>query len=217
MYKVLGKNELPKGFCQNVSTLTTREYRNAINEIREVFPNGKILRTISLTSLAILQVCDYNIPPALIKYNGEIDSIFDPEKIWRYCLVGEDVTRPNVDGVIFNESDNIAVAAYSKAAPILVFEDEQGNKAICVIFRKQLEYIEEIFNNIISNMRGNVTLSVPVCTHYNYPDYGTIPDKIKEIASKYLGIKEVVIGSDTETDPDLFGSKDKYNNCVVVW
>jgi hypothetical protein len=196
--------------------LTDEEYKFAIEEIRQVLPPEVVLRTISLTSSDILKATDYRTYPSVIKYD-QINSIFDPEKIWKYCLVGEDVIRPNVDGVIFNESDNIAVAAYSKSAPIIVFEDEQGNKAICVMFRKQLEYIEIIFTNVLSNMGSNVTLSVPVCTHYNYPNYGTIPDKIKEIASNYSKITDVIIGSDTETDPNLFGSKDKYNNCVVVW
>lgn len=221
--QVLGKDCLPMGFCQNPKKIPFIEYHNALKKISEYLPAGAELRTISMTSGSKLEKFKYKIDPKILEYDPDLDAAFNPTKIFCNCENKNDEFRPSADFVIFKKQSqkcskyNIAVAAYSITAPVFVFESET-NIAIGVMLKPQLiEYGEYIFGEIMKKMQGDVKLYVPICTHYNYPGWGAIPDHIRSIAYRFSQITEIEIGRDTETDENLFGSKDQYNNCVVVY
>lgn len=216
---VIGR-ELPKGFCQRTDVFTNEEYWNALDKISACIPKRLHLRTISMTSSAMFKDFDCDaIIPSILKYSKDIDAVLDPEEIFNYCQLGEDSYRPAADFVIFKGSksltpDRIAVVAYSKTAPVLVFEDDYGNIAIGTILKPQLiKYGEWVFNQIYKTMVGPVTLTLPICTKYDYPDFGTIPDYIRSLAEK-VGISDVKIWPNST---NYYGHEDNYNNAVVVW
>lgn len=216
MIKVLG-NSLPKGFCQNISTLTDEEYEEALQIMQEEIGNVEML-TVSMTSSSILNAFKYDVLPRCLKYHSDIKNAFDPRIIWTHCKENIDPERPMIDFVIFNKSDKIAVATYSKAAPVIGFEDDFGNMALGVIFKPQFEkYLKFTTERILKYMEGNVKVTIPVCTHYDYPGFGKIPDYLKQFFSNYPQIKDIIIGADTEKTENLYGSKNVYNNAVIMY
>lgn len=215
--KVLGKNILEKGYCFNTKTMNDEKYYNALATIRSCIPKQTLL-ALPLTDTQTLTNCGYEIPPQIIKYSEDYTIILDPNVIWYYCKNGINHLRPSADFLIFNEDDDIAILAYSKGAPVLVFEDDYGNIAVGILFRQQLiKHGEYIFHTILGQMKGKVKLSVPICTHHYYEDWGTVPDYIKKLCHSYPNITEVCIGVDTEADENLFNHSDSYNNAVIVY
>lgn len=223
MLFVLGKEELKKGFCINTAKLNREEYLKSLDTIRKYTEPNKKLRVISLTSSSILKRFEDHVIPTIVKYNKDIDAIFEPAEIYNNCTWGLDEFRPSADFVIFNNgfgstlNDNIAVAAYSATAPVFVFENQSGQVAIGVLTKPRLiEYGEYVFDKILSQMTGNVKLTIPLCTHYSYPEWGSIPEFISVLAEKFQQITELEFEEDTQTNENLFGYGEKYNNCVVI-
>lgn len=219
MISVVSKSKLEKGFCQNTSILSSEDYLEALQKLEALIPAEKKLLTISMTSSSILNRFAYCVPPAIRKYSKDIECIFNPNSIWDYCKQGLDEVRPSVDIAIFNTKDEVAIATYSKGAPVLVFTDDNGNIAVGTVFRQQLiQYGEYIFDTIMKYLDENIRVFIPVCTHYVYPDFGTIPQYIKKLALKYPErITGIYVGDDTESSSNLFGSKDRYNNCIIAY
>lgn len=229
MYNVLGKDLLPKGFCQKPEKLSKEDYKSALNVIKDNISKVEELklRTICMTSSKTLAEFNCEILPSILQYSSDIDAIFDPKLIRFNCQYECDIVSPSADFVIFsgrrsNNFDGIAIAAFSRTAPIFVFKDNvNGNYAVGVMLKQQLiKYGEYVFETILNSKVGkaeDVTLIIPTCTHYVYPGFGTIPDYIRELAKKFPKISKVIIERNTETDDNLFGNDDEYNNVVVVW
>ncbi len=217
MITVFGKDTLKKGFCQNISTLTDEEYEEALQIMQKEIGEVELL-TVSMTSLSILKEFNYDVLPECLKYNSDIKNAFAPRVIWTHCKEHIDPERPMIDFVIFNKTDKIAVATYSKAAPVIGFEDDFGNMALGVIFKPQFKkYLKFTTERILKYMKGNVKVTIPVCTHYDYPGFGKIPDCLKSSFGDYPQIKEIIIGADTEKTENLYGSEDIYNNAVIMY
>lgn len=209
---VLGRKELPKGYCQQADKFSSDEYWDTIEKIKRYIPRGLKLRSISVSSNKALENSRYLAPPTILKYSKDIDPIFNPIEIFNYCKSGEDIYRPLTDFIIFKGSesfmaDRIAVLAYSKTAPILIFKDGLGNIAIGTIATVQVtRYGEWLFQTIGKAMLGPTKLIVPICTDYaNY---------ITELAKKFVNIEEVVIYPDNANN---YGDTEQQNNAVIVW
>ncbi|MEG1705154.1 MAG: hypothetical protein RR290_01085 [Clostridia bacterium] len=218
MIITLGK-ELTDGYCQNFSKINKEEYLNSLKKIEEKIPKNLKLYTISMTKPNILEVVDYDYMPGIIEYTEETQTFFDPVKIFNRSLMGKDNILPNVDFIIFDEKDEIAVVAFSKTAPIIVFEcKETGKKAIGVILKKALiKNGMYVIDTIVKYLGGKVTITIPLCTHYKYKDIGTIPDFIKEICFENEDICEIKIGIDSSINTNFYNQYDTQNNVVILY
>ena len=225
-FKILGKEELFNeqfekqiGFSQSIKYFKNMEdYIEQLEKVKNNCPKQNLIG-ISLTSAEIMKEQNYNYMPSILAYKKEFDSIVNPIEVFKRCLVGEDEFSPNVDFIIFFEEDNTACFAYSKGAPVLLFESEDKTvKCLGTILRPALiNYGEYIFNKIKEYIGPNMTVKTLLCAGYKYNDYGQIEENIKALAQKtdIQYIEEEY--ADPYNDDKYFGLNDDGNNVVIAW
>lgn len=217
MIIMLGK-ELEKGYSQDIRSFNLEENILALKEIQTKIPEKLTLYSISPTNLSQLQEVDNDYLPKILEFSKYLSVFLNPFKIFQDNLFGKGNLMPNADFIIFDEKDEIAVIAYSNSNPIIVFECiKTGKKAIGVIKRKALKnHGMYIIDNIVKHMGGKVKLTIALCTYYEYPDMGTIPDLIKEICSENEDIIDIELGINTDKNPNFYEKKDIQNNVVIL-
>lgn len=209
---IIGKTVLGKsGFCQ-VPSKIGEKFDALLSSIEAMVPH-KLLMT-SMTGWEECTKTNGCYYPKIRKVYPGISEMFDPRAIYHYCEKGEDKFRPGADFIIWDKSLQIAVATFSREAPILAFESERG-KALGVILRPSLmKYGDYVFSTMKEALGDGITVTLVTCNHFEYPE-GSIPSVIQSLADKYD--MKCIIGEDSEKNPECYHRGETGNHVVVLW
>lgn len=216
--QIIGKSILGKlGFCQNYAKMEENYYSQLSlieNTLLKSFEYMDVIMT-SMTGSKEIEETGGKYFPKIREYHCSIHEIFNAYTVYEYCITGKDILRPGADFIIWDENDDITVTTFSREAPILAFESSSGKKALGVILRPSLmEYGDYLFNTIAEALKGEITVNLVTCNHYQYPE-GSIPSVIKDLAGKY-GMN-CIIGIDSEKNPECYHRGEFGNHVVAMW
>lgn len=204
------------GFSQNVQKMGYTFYPK-IEKIKElVVSQGKQLLMTSMTGLKEIEATSGEYFPKIREYNPDIHCMFEPYTIYQNCVQCNDAYRPGCDFVIFNSNLNVAATTFSREAPIIAFECENGRKALGVILRPSLmKYGDYLFETMKKGLgRNQITATLVTCNHFEYPE-GSIPELFKKLCERYKMI--CAIGEDSEKNPECYHRGENGNHVVVLW
>lgn len=217
--KLIGRSILgKKGFCQSVPKMGDCYYEQ-LQKIRQQLPEGVKLITTAMLSSKLAKENNFSARPVVRLYTPDVNGIFDPYQIYYFCKEGMDLVRPAADFVVYNPKfsaeRNLAIATFSREAPILVFVSENGSVAIGTVLRKSLlNHGNELFEDIISAMGpGKITVHLATSTYFVY-DEGVIPATVEWLADCYH--MYFVEGFDVTKEPECFHRGEAGNHVVVV-
>lgn len=217
--KLIGRSVLGDlGFCQSVSKMGNH-YDEQLKKIRQQLPEGVKLITTAMLSSKLAEEYDFSARPVVRLYTPDTDGMFDPYQIYFFCREGLDLARPAADFVVYNPrysaEKKLAIATFSRAAPILVFYSDNGSVAVGTVLRKSLlEHGESLFEDVDTAMGGGkITVHLVTSSHFRYPE-GTIPKRIKLLAKAFK--MHYVPGSDIKKNPECYRGNETSNHVVVV-
>lgn len=216
--KLIGKSTLGElGFCQSTSTMNGK-YLSQLHKIYQSVPEQHKVLMTSMTSFENREEMHDAYLPQIRLYDPALKEMFDPECIYRHCLEGTDLFRPIADFIAYCPSQNerVVLSTFSREAPILAFESQNGSICLGTILRRALiEHGDYLFRNIKKLLGGEkVTVTLVTCNHYLYPE-GSIPDMVKSLAQKYhMDYKE---GVDSQKDKECYHRGEKGNHVVIMW
>lgn len=218
--KLIGKSILGElGFCQIPEKMGENFY-SQLDKIRSCLHNEKKLIMTSMTGTKEVEATEGEYFPKIRMYDPALDDIFSPEKIYQNCEDGLDPLRPNSDFIVWDDSFNedIAVATFSREAPILYFVSTTGARALGVIMRKSLmKYGNYLFSTIKENLGGDnadVSVYLITCNHFEYSE-GSIPSMVTRFASNNDMYSSIMY--DSESYPDCYHRGEKGNHVVVIF
>ncbi len=215
--KLIGKSILGiKGFSQIPSKTDYCLFARQLINISSSLPKGLKLVMTSMTGSNEVKLTNSAYFPKIRKYSPELKDMFDPHKIYDYCVKGFDNLRPGSDFILWDSNnDDIVVTTFSREAPIFAFESSTGKKALGVILRPSLmQYGDYLFSTIKDYLDGEITVTLVTCNHYEYPD-GSIPSIVQNLSLKYN--INCAIGVDSEKDIDCYHRGEEGNHVVAVW
>ncbi len=216
--QLIGKSVLGNlGFCQ-VPEKMGDNFDSQLKKIQSLLPSGRTLLMTSMTGSQIIRLTDGNYVPQAGLYLEDTANLYNPEAIYAMCEDGLDCVTPNFDFIIWNSlHDNVVATTFSREAPIIAFESENGYKALGVILRPSLmSYGDYLFSIMLSTLGTNITVTLVTCNHYEYPE-GSIPSIISELASKY-GMECIIPeDSDSEKNPECYHRGESGNHVVAMW
>lgn len=214
-FKLIGKPILGEfGYCQVPSKMGP-QHDYQISKITAQVPSNFELVMTSMTGAAEVQETNGEYFPKIREYNTDVRAIFNPYNIYGNCLMGKDDYRPGCDFIIWNSNNKIAAATFSREAPILAFESQNGKKALGVILRPSLmKYGEYLFSTMKNALGKEIMVTLITCNHYQYQE-GSIPSVIEALASKY-GMT-CSIGANSETHPECYHRGESGNHVVIFW
>ena len=214
-WEIIGKSVLGEhGFCQVYEKMGCRYYEQ-LAKIREYFSPEFDLVMTSMTGSQEVKLTGGEYFPKIRKYDPTLADMFSPEKIYRNCQKGMDPFRPGADFIIWDENDDIAVATFSREAPILFFDSYDNQKhALGTILRPSLmKYGDYLFSKIKEALVTVDTCELITCNHYEYPE-GSIPSIVEKLASKYLIPLKVITNS--ESSSECYHRGEEGNHVVLV-
>lgn len=185
--QLIGKSILGElGFCQ-IPQKMGDEYYSQLVKIRSCIPKNKRIVMTSMTGSIQIKVTNGEYFPKIRMYDPAISDMFSPKKIYQNCEDGLDALRPGADFIVWNSSidENIAVATFSREAPILYFESTSKRMALGVILRPSLmKYGDYLFSTIEEALGEDITCYLVTCNHFEYPD-GSIPQIVENLAHNH--------------------------------
>ena len=214
--KIIGKSVLGDlGFCQTTAKMGNN-YTEQLNKIRSKLPEGKKLIMTSMCGSKEVDATGGEYLPRVRMYDPSLDDMFSPEKIYQYCGDDMDSIRPGADFIVWNDSwKEIAVATFSREAPILYFKSTNGGLALGVIMRKALmRYGEYLFDTIKESIGGDITCCLVTCNEYWFKDGGSIPFNIEKLCQKYD--MQFYKMYNSESHSDCYHRGEKGNHVVMI-
>lgn len=221
--KIIGKSILGElGFCQVPSKMGCL-YKDQLHKIYNAIPvpsENHMLTKLAMTSMTGFderEACNGEYFPKIREYTDEFAIFTDAASVYNNCKKGVDKFRPGCDFIVWDSKEHydLAVATYSKGAPIIAFESDSGKKALGVILRQSLMVFGDyLFTSIKEYLGGNIRITLVSCNHFEYPT-GSIPTIIQNLALKYD--MNCVIGINSEEDDDSYHYDEIGNHVVVVW
>jgi len=221
--KIIGKSVLGElGFCQVPSKMGCL-YKDQLHKIYNTIPipsEHHMLTQLAMTSMTgfeEIEACNGEYFPKIREYTEEFAVFTNAATVYKRCKEGLDKFSPGCDFIIWDSNNNydLAVATFSREAPILSFESTSGKKAFGVILRKSLmKYGDYLFSSIAEALGGEITVNLAVCNHFKYPE-GSIPSIIQDLANK-SGMN-CIIGEDSEKNPECYHRGENGNHVVVMW
>ena len=212
---LIGKSILGDlGFCQSYAKMGNN-YTGQLNKIRSTLPDGKKLIMTSMCGSREVEATGGEYLPRVRMYDPSLDDMFSPEKIYQYCEDDMDSIRPGADFIVWDDSlKEIAVATFSREAPILYFESTNGGLALGVIMRKSLMiYGEYLFDTIKESLGGNITCYLVTCNHYEYGE-GSIPSVVEKLAHDNDMLYSCMY--DSESYEECYHRGETGNHVVVI-
>lgn len=188
--KLIGRSVLGDlGFCQSVSKMGNH-YDEQLKKIRQQLPKGVKLITTAMLSSKLAEESNFSARPVVRLYTPDTDGMFDPHQIYRFCQEGLDMVRPAADFVVYNPKlsgrRKLAIATFSREAPILVFASSNGSMAVGTVLRKSLlTHGMQLFIDAQTAMgEGEITVTLETSTYFEYEE-GTIANKVKYLAETF--------------------------------
>lgn len=220
--KLIGRSVLGDlGFCQSVSKMGSH-YDEQLQKIRQQLPKGVKLITTAMLSSKLAEESNFSARPVVRLYTPDTDGMFDPYQIYRFCQEGLDLVRPAADFVVYNPKlsgrRKLAIATFSREAPILVFYSSNGSVAIGTILRKSLlKYGRQLFKNVQTAMgEGEITVNLVTSTFFEYEE-GTIDDQVMHLIKTFrMNYYCDFIKSNVNQNPECYHRGEVGNHVVVV-
>lgn len=221
--RIIGKSVLGEiGLSQNVSVMGDN-FNEQLNRVIFQLKACSSIKTIAMTSMTNSQ----EVKATNGKYFPKIRQLFEPndpfyqflipEVIYEGCKAGIDKVKPCCDFIVWdrNKLKDFAVLTFSREAPIIAFESNNGKKALGMILRASfMEYGDYLFSTIKEVLGGDITVNLVTCNHYEYAE-GSVPSVIRGLAKKY-GMK-CAIGINSETDSECYHRGEIGNHVVAMW
>lgn len=221
-FKIIGKSILGDlGLSQNVEVMRDK-FDEQLLKVRSSLPSQfkdfrYTLAMTSMTGFAERKVTKGEYFPKIRRFTSDLYPFVMPKLIYKACANDTDKLRPGCDFLIWdsNKFKKFVATTFSREAPILAFESTSGQKCLGVILRPSLmKYGDYLFSTIKDELRGNITVTLVTCNHFNYPE-GSIPTIIQNLADNYD--MNCIIGDDSEKNPECYHRGEKGNHVVAMW
>lgn len=218
--KLIGRSVLGDlGFCQSVSKMGNH-YDEQLKKIRQQLPEGVKLITTAMLNSKLAEESNFSARPVVRLYTPDTDGMFNPYQIYRFCQEGLDLVRPTADFVVYNPKysaeKKLAIATFSREAPILVFSSSNGSVAVGTVLRKSLlKHGMQLFRDVrVAMGEGEIiTVNLVTSTYFKYEE-GTIADQVKRLAKIFM--MHYIHGSDVKKNPECYHRGEVGNHVVVV-
>ena len=220
--QLLGKSVLGDiGLSLDVEVMRDN-FENQIYKVRAALPAQYqsfryTLAMTSMTCYAERKATNDEYFPKIRKFSSEFHSFAMPKLIYKARANGTDQLRPGCDFLLWDTKKfaRLVVTTFSREAPILAFESTTGKKCLGVISRASLmKYGDYLFSTMKSELRGNITVSLVVCNHFEYSG-GSIPSVIQYLADIYN--MKCIIGENSEQNPECYKKNECGNHVVAMW
>ncbi len=231
--EVFGKDRLGEfGVCLYTSKIkeSKGEIYNNIDYICNVvnaISKGATLVMTSLTNSEDIAYQGGDYIPTVVTYDvhNAYSKTFSLKGMYEQKRDG--VLIPTADFICWDKKScnyNLAVATFSRTAPVLYFETFNGMCCLGTVHKKPiLKHGEYIFKKIINQLtyEKGITEDNPICcrlvtcTDYEYPNIGTIDSQIKPVLES-IGITDYQFMYGTNANKDWLYQDGEVGDHVVV-
>ena len=184
--KIIGKEYLgTAGFSLLKGEASFANYSEKLAEVRKITGKEKILTT-NMTKASKLKELGYNYLPIISKYRQANENLFEVGSVIESCLSGENEFFPNSDFIVWDSnSADFATMTYSRTAPVLFFQAENGMSCLGVVLRPALKHhakyiFDKIFEALGASEENKVAVTIASVTGKEYDDMADIPMSIIE-------------------------------------
>lgn len=222
---IIGKDILgEKGFCMVPAKMRDVNGKDLFYEqlkvIKDNIPKDRRLACTSMISASDLKELKYDYIPTI----AEADlRLFNPSDIYINITNCNDKFTPIADFIVWNVKDAINVMTFTKTAPVLYFETEDGKCALGVMLRKSIMdhgkyFFEKLLKHMGASKSNLAQVSIVSCTSIVYEDmYMRLTDYIDAILAKHPFVSSVMnLEISPENNPDICYSAEESGNHVVV-